>query len=53
MFSGAGIILGRFGSEVIAANGIAMTIGGLFFMIPYLLEMQLQLELEIMSAPMT
>ena len=34
MFSGAGIILGRFGSEVIAANGIAMTIGGLFFMIP-------------------
>ena len=34
MFSGAGIILGRFGSEVIAANGIALTIGGLFFMIP-------------------
>jgi multidrug resistance protein, MATE family len=34
MFSGAGIILGRFGSEVIAANGIALTVGGLFFMIP-------------------
>ena len=34
MFSGAGIILGRFGSEVIAANGIALTIGGLFFMVP-------------------
>ena len=26
MFSGAGIILGRFGSEVIAANGIALTV---------------------------
>ena len=34
MFSGAGIILGRFGSEVIAANGIALTLGGLFFMVP-------------------
>ena len=34
MFSGAGIILGRFGSEVIASNGIALTIGGLFFMVP-------------------
>ena len=34
MFSGAGIILGRYGSEVIAANGIALTIGGLFFMVP-------------------
>ena len=34
MFSGAGIILGRFGSEGIAANGIALTIGGLFFMVP-------------------
>lgn len=34
MFSGAGIVLGRFGSEVIAANGIALTLGGLFFMVP-------------------
>jgi MATE family multidrug resistance protein len=34
MFSGTGIILGRFGSEVIAANGVALTIGGLFFMVP-------------------
>ena len=34
MFSGTGIILGRYGSEVIAANGVALTIGGLFFMVP-------------------
>ena len=34
MFSGAGIILGRFGSEVIAANGIAMTIGCLLYTSP-------------------
>ena len=34
MFSGAGILLGRVGSEGIASNGIALTIGGLFFMVP-------------------
>ena len=34
MFAGASLILGRLGSEVIAAHGIALNIGGLFFMVP-------------------
>ncbi len=34
MFSGATLILGRLGSEVIAAHGIALNIGGFFFMVP-------------------
>ncbi len=34
MFSGAGILLGRLGSDVIAAHGIALNIGGLLFMVP-------------------
>jgi len=34
MFSGAGILLGRLGSDVIAAHGIALSIGGALFMIP-------------------
>ena len=34
MFAGASLILGRLGSEVIAAHGIALNIGGIFFMVP-------------------
>jgi len=34
MFSGASLILGKLGSDVIAAHGIALNIASLFFMIP-------------------
>ena len=34
MFSGATLILGRLGADVVAAHGIAINIGGLLFMVP-------------------
>ena len=34
MFSGASLILGKLGSDVIAAHGIALNIAGLVFMVP-------------------
>ena len=34
MFAGASLTLGRLGSEVIAAHGISLNIGGIFFMVP-------------------
>ena len=34
MFSGATLILGRLGADVVAAHGIAINIGGFLFMVP-------------------
>ncbi len=34
MFSGATLILGRLGADVVSAHGIALNIGGLLFMVP-------------------
>jgi len=39
LFSGITILLGRFGSEVVAAHTIAMNLGGLTFMFPLALGM--------------